>query len=434
MPNPQRSIRLSTTDVNALNRGKFTSGELFYAKDGTLRLYDGHTTGGASILTTAVDVGSVHSVGISAPSIFTVSGSPVTNSGTLALTYSGQALPQANGGTGFTTYSAGQLLIGNDSGGLAAGTLIGGSNIAITPGNGTITISAATYSLPPAQVNYLGGVRVDGTTITVDLDGVITAAQYSLPTAGATALGTLGGVRVDGTSITIDGSGVISGANTYSLPTSDTTTLGGVIVPAVATSGINNSSGSISLATASSTQLGGVLVTPANGITISNGQLGLVTSSNTLLGGVKVDATSITINGAGVISATVAALTYGSRTTASTTTASIANGANAVATVNMGKSYVLYSITTSAGAWVSLYANSAIRSSDSVRTITTDPTPGSGVLAEAITTVAATTNFTPAVFGYNNDVSVTNNNYLRITNNSGSTAAITVTLTFLRLE
>jgi hypothetical protein len=47
--------------------------------------------------------GTVTSVGLTAPSIFTVSGSPVTTSGTLALTYSGTALPLLNGGTGATT-------------------------------------------------------------------------------------------------------------------------------------------------------------------------------------------------------------------------------------------------------------------------------------------------------------------------------------------
>ena len=48
-----------------------------------------------------------------------------------------------------------------------------------------------------------------------------------LPTASTTVLG---GVKVDGTSITIDGSGVISGASTYTLPTASTTVLGGVKV------------------------------------------------------------------------------------------------------------------------------------------------------------------------------------------------------------
>jgi hypothetical protein len=50
--------------------------------------------------------GSVTSVGLSAPAMFTVTGSPVTGSGTLALTYSGTALPIANGGTGQTTQQA----------------------------------------------------------------------------------------------------------------------------------------------------------------------------------------------------------------------------------------------------------------------------------------------------------------------------------------
>ena len=49
--------------------------------------------------------GSVTSVGLSAPAIFTVSGSPVTSSGTLALTYSGTALPTTSGGTGLTSFT-----------------------------------------------------------------------------------------------------------------------------------------------------------------------------------------------------------------------------------------------------------------------------------------------------------------------------------------
>ena len=57
-----------------------------------------------------------------------------------------------------------------------------------------------------------------------DLSGYITS-QYTLPTASTTVLG---GVKVDGSTITINGSGVISGANTYSLPTATTTVLGGV--------------------------------------------------------------------------------------------------------------------------------------------------------------------------------------------------------------
>src|ERR1019366_8324523 len=51
--------------------------------------------------------GTVTSVAASVPSIFSISGSPITTSGTLAMTYSGTALPIANGGTGATTAAAG---------------------------------------------------------------------------------------------------------------------------------------------------------------------------------------------------------------------------------------------------------------------------------------------------------------------------------------
>lgn len=62
---------------------------------------------------------------------------PVANGGT------GGLLPQANGGTGESTYSNGQLLIGNNSGGLTKATLTAGANITVTNGNGAITIAAS---------------------------------------------------------------------------------------------------------------------------------------------------------------------------------------------------------------------------------------------------------------------------------------------------
>jgi len=47
--------------------------------------------------------GSVTSVAATVPSVFSIAGSPITTSGTLAITYSGTALPVLNGGTGVTT-------------------------------------------------------------------------------------------------------------------------------------------------------------------------------------------------------------------------------------------------------------------------------------------------------------------------------------------
>ena len=53
-------------------------------------------------------------------------------------------LPVANGGTGQTSYTDGQLLIGNSTGGtLAKATLTAGANVTITNGPGSITIAAS---------------------------------------------------------------------------------------------------------------------------------------------------------------------------------------------------------------------------------------------------------------------------------------------------
>ena len=73
------------------------------------------------------------------------------------------------------------------------------------------------YTLPIASTTVLGGVKIDGSTITINNSGVISGANtYSLPTATTTVLG---GVKNDGTTITIN-NGVISGAS--SVPTSIT--------------------------------------------------------------------------------------------------------------------------------------------------------------------------------------------------------------------
>jgi len=124
------------------------------------------------------------------------------------------------------------------------------------------------------------------------------------------------------------------------------------------------------------------------------------------------------------------------RTTVSATTASLASNATANLTVTMAKGYGLYKIAVSTGAWVTMYGNIARRNADFTRSITTDPAPGSGVIAEAITTgtTANVTNFTPSLIGYNDDVSVSSNAYIKVYNNSGVTNTVTVTVTYLPLE
>ena len=83
---------------------------------------------------------------------------------------------------------------------------------------------------------------------------------------------------------------------------------------------------------------------------------------------------------------------------------------------------------------MTLYTDSTSRSNDSSRNETTDPTPGSGVVAEAITTGAATQIITPALIGWNNDGTPASTVYAKVVNKSGSTGTITVTLHYLPLE
>lgn len=70
---------------------------------------DGTNTSWATISAT----GTVTSVAATVPSFLSISGSPITTSGTLAISYSGTALPVANGGTGVTSSTgSGSVVLG----------------------------------------------------------------------------------------------------------------------------------------------------------------------------------------------------------------------------------------------------------------------------------------------------------------------------------
>lgn len=65
--------------------------------------------------------------------------------------------------------------------------------------------------LPIASTSVLGGVRVDGTTITISNGTISGANTYTLPTASDTEKG---GVKV-GSGLAIDGSGTLSITTMY---------------------------------------------------------------------------------------------------------------------------------------------------------------------------------------------------------------------------
>jgi len=126
----------------------------------------------------------------------------------------------------------------------------------------------------------------------------------------------------------------------------------------------------------------------------------------------------------------------GSRSTVSVTTPSIAAGGGAFLSVGGFKSYALYKISTTTAAWVRIYTSAGTQNADGQRSLGTDPIPGNGVIAEVVTTYSYPTSqlISPATIGFNDDNPISNLIYVTVTNQSQSTAAITVTLTINQLE
>ena len=127
----------------------------------------------------------------------------------------------------------------------------------------------------------------------------------------------------------------------------------------------------------------------------------------------------------------------GSRTTKAGTTGTLAAAASADLNITGAfKAYALLKITIDHPAWVVLYTNDTTRTNDDARAEGTDPTPGSGVLAEVLTTTAGASTFvmTPGLLGWNDDGTPATTIYAKVKNKDSSARAITVTLTVIQLE
>jgi hypothetical protein len=142
-------------------------------------------------------------------------------------------LPVANGGTGQSSYTDGQLLVGNTTGNtLTKTTLTAGTNVTITNGSGSITINAADQ-----YVGTVTSVSGTGTVNGITLTGTVT-------TSGSLTLGgTLSGVsltsQVTGTlpvanggtgATTLTANGVLYGSGTSAIAATAVGTTGQVLV------------------------------------------------------------------------------------------------------------------------------------------------------------------------------------------------------------
>jgi len=127
---------------------------------------------------TPTNTGTVTSVAMTVPSFLSVSGSPITTSGTLALTLSGTALPVANGGTGDTSFTAYAVICGG------TGSTTALQSIASVGTSGQVLTSNGAGALPTFQAAG-GSASLSGMSYST-----ITASTLNTSTPGAALIWT----------------------------------------------------------------------------------------------------------------------------------------------------------------------------------------------------------------------------------------------------
>jgi len=164
------------------------------------KLYFKNSAGTVKLLaSTAGAAGSVTSVAASVPAFLSIAGSPITTSGTLAITYSGTALPVANGGTNAT--SAGITAFNNITGYTASGA------------TGT-TSTNLVFSTSPTLVTPVLGTPTSGNLSNCTADGTDQVGFKNIPQNAQTGSYTM--VLADSGKHIYHASG--AGAATYTIP------------------------------------------------------------------------------------------------------------------------------------------------------------------------------------------------------------------------
>ena len=113
------------------------------------------TTDGTNTSWGTNPLGTVTSVAATVPSFLSISGSPITTSGTLAFSLSGTALPTTSGGTGLTSFTSGGVVYASSGSALATGSALTFDGTSLDLGTVGAKVNFATTG--SATRNYVGG-------------------------------------------------------------------------------------------------------------------------------------------------------------------------------------------------------------------------------------------------------------------------------------
>lgn len=172
---------------------------------------------GASALPTwqacASGSGTVTSVAMTVPTFLSISGSPITTSGTLGLTLSGTALPVLNGGTGVTSVTTSPTATSfagwDANSNLSAAGFIPNLTSSSSSSNITLTVSSNQFQLwtGSTSINYVlpvASTLANGKQFFIANNGSSGTAVLSINTSGGTtlcAVGTSGSTNGGGLAI-----------------------------------------------------------------------------------------------------------------------------------------------------------------------------------------------------------------------------------------
>ena len=331
-------------------------------------------------------------------------------------------------------------------------TIVAGTNISVSGnGTGSVTVSASGGGASGNTVV----IKDDGSTVgaagTINFGTGVAVSGLSAGIVTVTASGGSGGVWSSNaaginTSAKV-GIGTTTADSFYELEVQGNANITGFLTATTLRGAvIGNVTGNASSATQLQTarNIGGVsfngtAAISLPGVNIAGNQNTSGTAAN-LSGTPNITVGTVAssdITSTGVVTATSfdGSNVLKSRTTVTGSTGSITNNAIGNVDITGFKSYGLIQVGLSTAGWLRIYTDNTARANDVNRSVGEDPTPGDGVIADIVTTGVSTTKYiTPFTLGGYLDNPVSDKIYVAVTNQSGTTQAISVNLTILKLE